>query len=323
MPEWLIEHGIGETRAALLEDGQIIEARIELEGSIPAGSIVEGRLTSIGKDGANALARDESGIEYILPKGAGRWVEGSRVNIEVTREAIPGSEPWKRPIGRLTEGSAKRLPPLEKRLNGRLAVFPGGKDQLGIAGWNDLLGEAASGIIPFPSGQLQLFATPAMTLIDVDAVSPSSELLVRGAGEAARAILRLDICGNIGVDLPTIRGKSARSSAVEHVDGVLAGTRFERTAINGFGFLQIVRQRLRPSILELAQDRAVFVARALLRRAIFEPPGPKRLAAHPGVIGVLAQRTDWTDQLAWQAGGAIELRSDPALPMSGGYAENL
>ena len=323
MPEWLIEHGIGETRAALVEDGRILEARIELEGSVPSGSIVEGRLTSIGKDGQITLATDERGTEYLIPKCASGLSQGSRVNIEVTREAIPGSEPWKRPLGRLTESSPKSLPSLESRLNGRLAIFPGGKDELGEAGWNDLLGEAASGIIPFPSGQLQLFATPAMTLIDVDALSPSAELLVRGAGEAARAILRLDISGNIGVDLPTVREKSARASAVDLVDEMLSGKRFERTAINGFGFLQIIKKRSRPSIIELAQDRALFEARALLRRAIFEPAGSKRLVAHPAVIGVLAQRRNWTDQLARQTGGIIELRSDPALPMSGGYAENL
>ena len=33
MPEWLIERGIGETRAALVEDGEIIEARVRRDGS--------------------------------------------------------------------------------------------------------------------------------------------------------------------------------------------------------------------------------------------------------------------------------------------------
>ena len=45
MPEWLIERGIGETRAALIEDGEIVEARIELDGvDIAAGTIIAARL---------------------------------------------------------------------------------------------------------------------------------------------------------------------------------------------------------------------------------------------------------------------------------------
>ncbi|HEX3422324.1 MAG TPA: ribonuclease [Sphingomicrobium sp.] len=322
MPEWLVEHGIAEARSALVDSGRIIEARIELEGAIPAQTVLEVRLTNIGQDGRNAIAKDPSGTEYLLPQGAGRSAQGSLVTIEVTREAIPGSEPWKRPTGRIVEGVARVLPPLERRLDARCLVYPNRHDELGEAGWNDLIDEARSGIIPFPGGQLQAFVTPAMTLIDVDGPSPPAELMISGAIEAARAILRLDIGGNIGVDLPTVRDKSARASAVDQVDQLLTGTRFERTAINGFGFLQIVRPRPRPSILEIARDRAAFEARALLRRAALEPPGSKRLVAHPQVINLLSARSDWILALERQVGGKIELRSLAALPMSGGYAES-
>jgi hypothetical protein len=36
---------------------------------------------------------------------------------------------------------------------------------------------------------------------------------------------------------------------------------------------------------------------------------------------VLESRGDWLDELARQLGGAVSLRADPALPISGGYAE--
>ena len=75
-------------------------------------------------------------------------------------------------------------------------------------------------------------------------------------------------------------------------------------------------------LYEAYKDRAAFEARALLRRAAFEPPGPKRLVAHPAVASVIEDRRDWLDALAGQTGGAISLRADPALPMSGGYAES-
>ena len=38
------------------------------------------------------------GIEYLLPRGAPESREGATLAIEVTREAIPGAEPWKRPL---------------------------------------------------------------------------------------------------------------------------------------------------------------------------------------------------------------------------------
>ena len=91
--------------------------------------------------------------------------------------------------------------------------------------------------------------------------------------------------------------------------------------MNGFGFVQIVRPRSRASLVELAGDRAAFEARALLRRVAFEPPGPKRLVAHPAVVGVLEGQRDWLELLAGQTGGAVSLRAEPNLPMSGGYAE--
>ena len=43
-PEWLIERGIGETRAALVEDGRIVEARIIRDSVVPAGSVLSAQL---------------------------------------------------------------------------------------------------------------------------------------------------------------------------------------------------------------------------------------------------------------------------------------
>ena len=70
MPDWIVEVGIGEARAVLVEDGDIVEALVELEGVVPAGSVVRARLANVGTAGRNAVARDESGQEFLLPAGA-------------------------------------------------------------------------------------------------------------------------------------------------------------------------------------------------------------------------------------------------------------
>jgi ribonuclease G len=316
LPEWLVERGIGETRVALIEGGDILEARVRLEGGTAAGSVIAARLNDTGRNGRNAVAVDERGNEYLLPSGAPGVTEGASLTIEVTREAIPGGEPWKRPLARLADGRDEAAPPL----GGEVLPFPAQVDRLGQAGWNDLIDEARSGVVGFVGGELRISPTPAMTLIDVDGYLPPGELAVAGASQAARAIRRLDIGGSIGIDLPTSRSKAARHNAAAAIDSVLQPP-FERTAVNGFGFVQIIRPRSRASILELAQDRAAFEARALLRRVALEPPGPKRILARPAVIGVLEEHKDWIDALARQVGGAVELRGDASLPMSAGYAE--
>ena len=106
-PEWLIERGIGETRAVLVENGRILEARILRDGVIPAGTILAAQLKSTGRNGV----AHSDGQEYLLPKGAPGVTEGARLNIEVTREAIGGAEPWKRPLARLPPESSSNLTP--------------------------------------------------------------------------------------------------------------------------------------------------------------------------------------------------------------------
>jgi hypothetical protein len=319
LPEWLVERGIGETRASLIGEGEIIEARIQLDGAVPAGSVVEARLAEIGTSGRNAIA-SAAGVEYLLPRGAPGVTQGATLTIEVTREAIPGYEPWKRALAKVTDQPPNRAAPLLDRLGGRELTFPTPRDELGETGWNDLLDEARTGIVAFVGGQLRISPTPAMTLIDVDGFLPPEELAVAGAAEAAKAIRRLDIGGSIGIDLPTVGSKATRQAAAVAIDARLPQP-FERTAVNGFGFIQIVHPRSRPSVVELAEDRPAFEARTLLRRAAFEPSGPKRLVAHPAVIAVLERHPDWLDRLAQQVGGAVSLRADPNLPISGAYAE--
>jgi hypothetical protein len=318
----LVEHGIGETRALLVDKGRIIEAQVELEGAVPAGTILTARVTNIGRNGRNAIAKDERGTEYLLPNGARPASEGASITIEVTREAIPGNEPWKRSLARLADKLPGTGQALEQRLCGTKIRFPDASDALATLGWNELVEEARSGVVRFAGGELRISLTPAMTLIDVDGHLPAEELSVIGAGEAARAIRRLDIGGSIGIDLPTVGSKALRQASACAIDGVLAQP-FERTGVNGFGFIQVVRPRRRPSLLELAQDQPAFEARALLRRLAFEPAGAKRIVANSAVIKRLQERPAWLDSLALQLGGNLELRADPSLPMSGGYAETL
>ena len=305
MPDWLIERGIGETRAVLMEDQEIIEARVLLDGQVAAGRLLAAKLKSVGRN-AVAIA---GGKEYLLPKGATGFTQGATLTIEVTREAI-GVEGWKRPLARPAQGS----PALTSAVAGRTLQFPSPADELEQAGWSDLIEEARSAIVAFPGGELRIVVTPAMTLIDVDGAIPTADLAIAGARASASAIRRHGIGGSIGIDLPNA-DKAARQAAVAAIDAILPQP-FERTAVNGFGFLQIVRPRRHASLFELALDRPSFEARALLRRAASET-GRIELIAHPAVIAAVAP--SWAEALARQIGGTVTLRPDPGLAMSAGH----
>ena len=301
----------------LVDGDRIVEARVLLDGTVPAGSVVECRLRSVGTGGRNALAVTANGVELLLPRRPGGVSEGAAIRAEITREAIPGHEGWKRSLGRVTDAPATLA-----ALPGSPIPFPpSGEDLLEQAGWSGLLEQARTGIVRFHGGELKAYVTPAMTLIDVDGVLPPAELAVAGAAAAGAAIRRLGIGGSIGIDLPTTPGKEPRQRAAAALDEALGGTNFERTAVNGFGFLQVVRPRRLPSLLELAADRAGFEARALLRRAGSDGCGPCRLVVHSAVAASLESRSDWLLTLGRQRGGAVSLRSDLSLAMSGGYAE--
>jgi ribonuclease G len=295
----------------LVEKSRIVEARIMRESVVPAGTVLKAQLKSVGRN-AIALA---GGEEYLLPKGAPGVTQGATLTLEITREDLGGAEPWKRALARVADEAPRPPAPLA----GREVMFPSPKDELEAAGWSDLLDEARTGQIAFPGGELRVSLTPAMTLIDVDGQLQPAELAVAGARASAEAIRRHGVGGSIGIDLPTVSGKAARQAAADTVDMSLPQP-FERTAVNGFGFLQIVRPRRHASLFELAADRAAFEARALLRRAAREV-GAIRLAAHPAVIAELNRQPGWLDQLSRTTGGIVTLRGDPLLAMSAGHAE--
>lgn len=300
MPEWLIEEGIGETRAALVDGDEIMEARVRREGVVGAGAVLDAKLVAV----APRVTVEAGGEQFLLPRGISGVTEGARLLIEVTREALGGSEPWKRALARRTDAAPSQAPPIAE---GRVGT---------IGDWDDLLDEARTGIVRFEGGELRIQPTAAMTVIDVDGWLIPAKLAQMAAWAAARAIGRLDIGGSIGIDFPTLHGKDERREVDEILDAYLPKP-FEKTAINGFGFAQIVRPRSRPSLLELAENRAPFEARALLRRA-GRSIGATTVTAHPAVIAAI--RDEWRERLERQVGGRVTLSADPALAMSAGHA---
>ncbi len=306
MAEWLYEAGIGENRAALVSRGGIWKARIELEGTGPrAGAVLDARLVD-KSSGKVALDGGGEALCDPLPKGI---TQGAKLRVRIVREAIPEPGRAKLPKAAPTDEPLAEGPGLFERITATglpvRTLRAHEPDLLEEAGWSEVLDEAITGEIAFPGGALRLSPTPAMTLFDVDGAGPIEPLAVAAAHAVARAIERHGIAGSIGIDFPTLAGKGARQAVAEAIDAALPQP-FERTAVNGFGFLQIVRRRTRPSLPELLRaDLAGAAARAELRRLErLPPPPPATHMVTRNIARRLAQQPDWTAELARRIGGA-------------------
>jgi hypothetical protein len=309
LAEWLYEAGIGENRAILVEGNRIIEVRIEWPG-LRAGSVADARLNRILIPGRRGIATLNNG-EEVLVEPLDRTTEGGILRIEIIREAIPEPGAMKRTKGRITDAPLFDGSDLATQIGAHRVVGLRDPDLFEEAGWFELLEQAATGIILFDGGTVRISLTPAMTLIDIDGTLSPLPLAVAGAKAAARAIRLFGIAGNIGIDLPTVSGKSERAEIAGAFDAILP-TPFERTAVNGFGFLQLIRPRTRASILERVQFEAPRFAAMILIRRIQRTKiaGASQVTAPNDVIDILHRNPHWLQQLERQNGGAISLLVD-------------
>lgn len=236
---------------------------------------------------------------------------GRLVDVELVREAIP--EPGRmRPGKARVLGTGARLgelqpgPGLASRLAG---VSPGFPEPVGEA-WAEAWEAAETGMLAIPGGRLLMVPTPALLAIDIDGTPAPAE----AARSIARAIRLFGLSGNIAIDFPTRAGKSWRQDAAAAFDAEMGALAFERTAINGFGLLQVVRPRPRASILDramLARDEGA--ALALLGQALREPrPGGLQLVARPAIIGRLKSVPALVAALEAKAGRRVDLVVDPS-----------
>ena len=247
MAEWLIEEGIGEQRAILLEGSAIIAAQLEWPGALVAGQIEDAQLIARTAGSKRGTARFASGEEALVDQLPREASEGAQLRLKITRAAIAEAGRLKRALARPTDQPLRPAPSLAERLRegGHPARvvhrFPG-------EGWEDLVGDAFCRTVAFDGGSLLLAPTPAMTLIDIDGAAAPAALSLAAVPAIAATLRRLDIGGSIGIDFPTLPAKADRRAVDEALDEALRGWLHERTAMNGFGFVQLIARLERPSI---------------------------------------------------------------------------
>lgn len=315
MAEWLVEHGIGEDRGLLIENGEAIAAKIEWPGGLTTGLVEDARLTHFDPRRKRGTARFANGAEALVDRLPADSCEGAQIRLEVTRPAFAERGRHKLAHARPTSAAPRTAPSLAETLGARLVR------ELPAGPWEEVWSEAWSGEAEFSGGSLVAVPTPALTAIDIDGALPARQLSQAAVPALAAFIRRLDLGGSIAIDFPGLPDKADRRAVDEALAAALAGWPHERTAMNGFGLVHLVARLERPSLLQrLALDPAGAAARLLLRRAErVGEPGTLRLHAHPAVGARLNDA--WLGELARRTGRQVRIEIDPALALEAGFAQ--
>lgn len=311
MPDWLIERGIGEDRALLIENDRILAAKCRWHGELHAGQQVEAKLTT--KRGSRGTGELADGREILLDKLPRELTEGANLPVVITRSAIAER-------GRLKLPSAR---PADTVRTGTADVFETGKTvhRFPAGSWEDIWEEASRGQVDFAGGSLLFAVTPAMTLIDIDGDLGPRELSVKAAHVIGDMLGRFDLGGSIGIDFPTLEAKADRKAVDAALDEALDHWPHERTAMNGFGFVQLVARLEGPSLLHrLATSRVSAAARMALRRAErVEGAGITLLTVHPALKAKL--KPEWLEELEKRTGRQVRIETDPGLAIEAAAAQ--
>jgi ribonuclease G len=330
----------GEVRTGLIEQGKLVELRLL---RIPDDSLPDPigalRYVRLGEriNGNRALVQVDGDVAEVSPIPA--LSQGGLFDAKLIRHAIPEPGRWKRAHYRPA-----------KKDNHEASLIPSDVATLICAGpieaarAQSLLGDccpaveinaeaiqdaqldlwcerAIIGEFVIEGGLLTIERTRAMTMIDIDAYGDARNANLDAAKTIPWLLRLYGIGGQVGIDFLNAANKAERAE----IDTALADAcavlpPHECTAMNGFGFVQMVLPRPGPNVLEQLcgielkapsiETRALMLLRTASQSIGY---GTRNLHAAPEVIAQLKAWPDALDQLTRDLGCDIKLLSDPGV----------
>lgn len=287
----------GERQAALVEDGNVVEILIQRETLWALGECGSGRIDRKTPAGAYVIADD--GSELLLRSKIG-VPEGAHVLFEVTREAMAEPGRNKPPEILLRDHLPDPLPGKEVLWDARLASLGQPVTKGSTAECFDL---AIAGQSQLGDATVSFQRTKAGLVFDVDGIGDAFAINRIAAAEIARILRLYQVGAMVMIDFVSMESKAQRTQIAEIFDASSAedSRPFERTAVNGYGMMQVVRARPRPSVLDhlfgtriaalSVETQTYWLLRAVAQSSGF---GPRTVTARPDVA-ILLQSERWAE----------------------------
>lgn len=317
----------------LIDGERVLGAKLHWPGSLNPGRVIEAKLTSKHAGSNRGAARTDAGTDVLLDNLPQDVTEGARIHVKIKRAPIAERGRLKLAQGRYQDTRSVEEAHSHGAKPGDIEGFS--YPMMGVeqmrqlpAGqflddrWDDIWHAASSGEVTFDGGSLLFSVTPAMTLIDVDGEGSLRELALAAVSAIARWLLLFELGGNIGIDFPSVETKSDRKAVDSALAKALDHWPHERTAMNGFGFVQIVARLEGPSLLHrFATSRVGMCARMALRLGeLAKGTGNVLLlTVHPALKAKL--KPEWIEELSRRSGRQVEIAVNPALALEAPQAQ--
>ncbi len=306
MAEVWSEASPGERRHVTLEASHIVEIR--LERTLEPLRLGTSHTARVRAHGLVEVAGREAHINPvpILP-------EGTALIVEVIREPMP--EPGRLKAARVRQvTSAAHIPSASRAFNQKPIDI------------EELLDAAITGLWPITGGLLSAERTRAGLVIDVDGTGNPQTINLAAAAEIARRLRLYGVGGAVMVDFIGMDNRAARLAVAAAFDAASAADSrpFERTLINGYGLMQIIRPRPTPSVIDTlcgtrrqhASDETL--ALSLLREAArSQGAGFRQLTARPAVAALIRGWPELIAETEQHMGAALHIVADPDISHAG------
>ena len=107
---WIVEHGIGEKRALLMDGDTVLAAKVQWPGEARAGTTTMARLVFRPAGSSRGVARTGDGLEVLVDKLPRTAAEGREYMLYLTRAPIAERGRYKRAQGRIVNGDLADVP---------------------------------------------------------------------------------------------------------------------------------------------------------------------------------------------------------------------